>query len=279
MDTSSSHLILNSSSVLPTSNLNHHSTSWEPNRERRRVESSQSNDDENDDENDENDENDDECEGLGNLSSEDTHQINSIHDHEGLEEGIREARRVNDDLTNQRNLILEFLLRTLQTAQTELSIELETHSNPLPRIRFHFSTFSLFPPSPRSIESEQPNRLPSSNLYHLSMLSRLNGLSQRTREVIQDIDRPRFHSDLTPLQLPPTQDLILEPLNDQDHPSSDPILFHRFSSKPPKIPLEQKLLIQWSSRSNLDLFGIKFPSRFEIPRKVLRTSNPHSISR
>lgn len=254
---------IRSSSILSPSNLISQST-WQPIRERRRVESGRLTDD-------------DDCEVLGAflLEEDPNHQSHSINPHENLEDGIREARRVNSDLITQRNLVLEFLLRSLQTAQTELSIEVATHSSQMPRIRLHLSRLSPVLRSPRAIESEHTNRLEQPNAYHLSMLSRLNGLSQRTREVMQDIDRRRSAAGLTPIHLSKDLTDVIKPPNDQDQ---DETLTHLLSFPKRKTQLEQRLLLQWSP-STSDLYGIKLPSLFEIPRQVFRHPDSQSISR
>ncbi|EGG07889.1 uncharacterized protein MELLADRAFT_116114 [Melampsora larici-populina 98AG31] len=260
MEASPPNTIIRSSPILSSSNIISQST-WQPIRERRRLESSRLIDD-------------DDCDVLGAYLIEDTNQSNSINSHENLEEGIREARRVNNDLTTQRNVVLEFLLRSLQTAQTELSIEVGTHSSQMPRIRLHLSRLSPVLRSPRAIESEHTNRLEQPNSYHLSMLSRLNGLSQRTREVMQDIDRRRNAAGLTSLHLPKDLNEVIKPTNDQ--PDETYQMIKPFPRR--KIQLEERLLIQWSP-SNLDLHGIKLPSLYEIPRKVFRNPDSQSISR
>lgn len=101
------------------------------------------------------------------------------------------------------------------------------------------------------------------------MLSRLTRLSQRTREVMENIDRRRTAVGMPPIRSTGSSD-ELKPT--QQEPRM------KFSSEVRrKVRLEERLLVQSSPYS--DLHGIRLPSIFERRQFVSRNSDIELVSR
>ncbi|KAG0148373.1 hypothetical protein CROQUDRAFT_60526 [Cronartium quercuum f. sp. fusiforme G11] len=232
--------------------------------------------------------NEDDCDLGGTVLIEDTNDSANRNDPSAMtssqiiESRLREARQVISNSTNQRSIVLEFLLqslllllRSLHTTQREIVAQTGSFGTSMPQVRLQLvqpSSAPLPPPPNRLIDAEDENLNGQPPFDHTSMLSRLTRLSQRTRDVMEDIDRRRTAVGMPPIRFS-TPEHDTQPSNvEVDANSSCKLTFRR------KVRQEERLLVQWSP-DDLDVYGIRLPSLFEVPRTVIRRPGNELISR
>ncbi|CAH7688621.1 hypothetical protein BY996DRAFT_4596848 [Phakopsora pachyrhizi] len=194
---------------------------------------------------------------------------------EAIENEIRAARQVISDSTTQRNVVLEFLLH-LQTAQRELANEAELVTLQLPSLRGSSSESGSRNSGQTSTVGGNQDSVTSVNPVQISVLSRLTRLSQRTREVMEDLDRRRNAvgmSSLTNLSEIPKKSNSYEGSDTDDSP--DPVKLLRPMRK---VTMEERLLVEWSP-SDFSLGDKTIPLSICTKRSFSRSNGRELTSR